>query len=344
VSPPERDEGAAPYRVVGIGASAGGVDALIKVMEGLDSSLDAAVCVVLHVAATGKSLLPSILDRYTELPVAMAVDGERLVAGRVYVAPPDRHLLVADGRVSLTRGPKENGVRPAVDAMLRSLAASVGPGAIAVVLSGALGDGSNGALAVARAGGSVIVQDPEDAVVPSMPERALEAVGDVDSVLPATEIGREIARIANGGAGIEEHGMLASLQDPIEESRHRPDGPATGFTCPECSGALWELEEGGLVRYRCRIGHAYSEDAMLLEQGSSVEAALWAALEVLEERAEFLRRMAGRRAREHPRMRARLEAGAADALERAEQIRRALGGGGERPDAFRVEAEAGAAS
>jgi two-component system, chemotaxis family, protein-glutamate methylesterase/glutaminase len=185
-------------RVVGIGASAGGVDALIRLLRDMDADLPAALLVVLHVPATGRSLLASILNRQTALDVRVAEDGAALAPGRVYVAPPDRHLIVGDGHVRLDRGPKENTVRPAVDPMLRSLAASYGEHSVAVVLSGALGDGSSGALAVKLASGTVIVQDPEDATVPSMPASALRAVGKPDAVLAATDIGPALARLAGG--------------------------------------------------------------------------------------------------------------------------------------------------
>jgi two-component system, chemotaxis family, protein-glutamate methylesterase/glutaminase len=188
-------ERAAPARVIGIGASAGGVEALTRIVRRLPADLEAAVCVVLHIPATGRSLLAPILDRETRLSARVAVDAEPLRAGRLYVAPADRHLIAEDGRLRLERGPKENGVRPAVDPMLRSLAAAYGERAVAVVLSGALGDGSSGALAVRRAGGTVIVQDPADATVPSMPESALEVIGTADLVLPAVEIGPALAAL-----------------------------------------------------------------------------------------------------------------------------------------------------
>jgi two-component system, chemotaxis family, protein-glutamate methylesterase/glutaminase len=187
-------------RVVGIGASAGGVEALMRLFGMLDGDLPAAVLVVLHVPAAGHSLLAPILDRRTALDARVAKDGEVLTPGRVYVAPPDRHLVVAAGRIRLERGPKEHAVRPAVDPMLRSLAAAYGDRAVAVVLSGALGDGSSGALAVKLAGGTVIVQDPEDATVSSMPESALRAVGEADAVLTADAIGPELARLAGAAA------------------------------------------------------------------------------------------------------------------------------------------------
>jgi two-component system chemotaxis response regulator CheB len=309
---------------------------LIKLVAGLPAELPHPVCVVLHLAPFSRSMLPAILDRRCALTVQTAEHDAKLRTGHVYVAPPDRHLLVRDGRVELTRGPKENGVRPAVDTMLRSMAEGWGSRAVAVVLSGALGDGSDGAQYVARAGGAVFVQDPEDAIVSSMPEQALAKVGDDATVLAVDDIGPALAALGPVMDARTEGGDVERPGDLIAESKNRPDGPATGFTCPECSGALWEIHEGGVIQYRCRIGHRYSDDAMLVEQGSAVEAALWSALEVLEERAELLRRIAAQRAQSRPTTQRNLERAADDALARAELIREALATGIEPADAFAV--------
>jgi len=313
-----------PSLVVGIGASAGGVDALRAVVSQLPAGFDAAVCVVLHLPATGKSLLAPILARRTPLETAVAVDGEPVMAGRVYVAPADFHLTVEGGRIVLSRGPKENGVRPAVDAMLRGLARDYGPRAIAVVLSGALGDGSAGAAAVAAAGGVVVVQDPSDAVVPSMPESALRAVGGHAMVLPIGDIGAALAALVEERRAIREDvTMLPNSPEPAEHTPLAPEGPPTALSCPECRGPLWQFADGGLTAYRCRVGHAYSEDALIGAQADGVEAALWTAVEVLEERADLLRRAARGRG-DRSSTRRHLELGAVDALRRARLIRRAL--------------------
>jgi two-component system chemotaxis response regulator CheB len=322
-------------RVVGVGASAGGLDALLRIVRTLRADLPLAICIVLHVPATGRSLLGPILDRQTDFDVKVAEDGEAIRPGRAYVAPPDRHLTVAAGRLQLGRGPKENGVRPAVDPMLRSLAA-YGEHAVAVILSGALGDGSTGALLVKQAGGAVVVQDPDDATVPSMPESAIRAVGDVDAVLTASQIGEALAHMAHGTAEIGGE-LVINSDEGLELGPERPSGPPSAFTCPECHGPLWEASEGDLVRYRCRVGHAYSEDSMMIEQGSAVESALWSALEALEERAEFLRRLAERHAERRPQLHDRFAGAADDAAERAELLRRALGVRGEAPKAFDLQ-------
>ncbi|HET8755815.1 MAG TPA: chemotaxis protein CheB [Solirubrobacteraceae bacterium] len=335
----EAGGGDGPGRVVGIGASAGGVDALMRVVRELPPELPAAICIVLHVPSSGRSLLASILGRQTRLPVVDADEDQLLRPGCIYVAPNDRHLILSDGHLRLDRGPKENGVRPAVDVLLRTLAAAYGPRAIAVILSGALGDGSAGAAAVRNAGGLVIVQDPEDATVASMPESALRAVGSADAVLSAEAIGHELARLVEPER-VEQDTHVMPVDEPLAETPDRPHGPPSPFTCPECSGPLWELREGEVVRYRCRVGHGYTEDAMVIEQGSAVEAALWSALEALEERAEFLRRVAGRHGANRPRLRDRFNTAAEDALERADLIRTALGTRGDRPHALDLQAEA----
>ena len=333
----EAEDGDPSGRVVGIGASAGGVDALIRLVRELPDDFGAAICIVLHVPASGRSLLAPILDRRSRLPATEARDGEPIRPGRIYVAPNDRHLTVSDGHLELGRGPKENGVRPSVDVMFRTLAASYGARAVAVVLSGALGDGSAGALAIYNAGGTVLVQDPEDATVASMPESTLRAVAAPHAVLGAADLGLALARVVPRAVMEEDRGMVR-VDKPLDESAERPDGPPSPFTCPECSGSLWEISDGEIRRYRCRVGHSYSEDAMVIEQGGAVEAALWSALEALEERAEFLRRVAERHGARRPRLRDRFNGAAQDALERAELIREALGTRGEHPHALDPQA------
>jgi two-component system chemotaxis response regulator CheB len=202
--------------------------------------------------------------------------------------------------------------------MFRSLAAAWGTAAVAVVLSGALDDGAAGALAVAQAGGRVIVQDPDDALVPSMPVNAL-AVTAAHHVLPVAEIGATLAEQSEAPVANREAQTRREVVEPQLGSS------PSGFTCPECKGALWELREGELARYRCRVGHAYSEDAMVAAQGTAVEAALWTALEGLEERSELLTRIA-KRLEHQPRAHHRFTADARDAEDRAAIIRRILHG------------------
>ncbi|MCW6007863.1 chemotaxis protein CheB [Micromonospora sp. CPCC 205371] len=283
--------------VVVIGASAGGVEALQSVMSRLPSDLPAAVLVVLHVPRSAPSALPRILDRAGPLPARAAVDGEPLRMGHVHVAIPDHHLLIIGGRIRLSRGPAENGHRPAIDPLFRSAARVYGPRAVGVILSGARDDGAAGLLSIARTGGTVVIQDPADALHPSMPLAALERVSS-DHVVPAAKIGDLLAELA--GTGVE----YAAPSDPRRldaEVAMADSAPLTaedldatpgGYGCPQCGGALFEIEEASVPRYRCRIGHAWSPDSLLEEQAIATESALWMALRALEEKSSLGRRMA----------------------------------------------------
>jgi two-component system, chemotaxis family, protein-glutamate methylesterase/glutaminase len=180
--------------IIIVGGSAGGVDALSSLVQGLPDDLQAPVLVVIHISPSGRGLLPEVLQRHTALRVAFAIDGEAIVAGRIYVAPPDQHLLVEDGRVCLTRAPRENHSRPAIDPLFRSAARVYGPRVIAVVLSGRLDDGTAGLRAVKECGGTTVVQDPDDATHPDMPRNALEQTL-ADHVAPCAQLGALLARL-----------------------------------------------------------------------------------------------------------------------------------------------------
>ncbi len=288
--------------LVVVGASAGGVEALSRLVAKLPGDLPATVLVVLHIPSTPSSSLPRILDRSGPLPATAARDGEPLAPGRILVAPADRHLLVAEGRVRLARGPRENGHRPAVDPLFRSAARWYGPRVIGVVLSGNLDDGSAGLLAIRGRGGATVVQDPQDAHYASMPRNAIAAV-EPDHVAPVDDLGALLERlvleplaeealpVAEAGEDLVTETGIAALDLDALHGDERPGRPA-GLSCPDCAGALWEVEEGELHRYRCRVGHAWSPSSLLAQQDHDLEGALWAALRSLEDRAALARRMA----------------------------------------------------
>ncbi|MFC7496119.1 MULTISPECIES: chemotaxis protein CheB [unclassified Nocardioides] len=320
--------------VVVVGASAGGVEALRSFVGGLPGDISAPVLVVLHVPPNAPSALPSILARVSVRPVRHALHGEPLEAGTIFVAPPDHHLMVVDGALSLTRGPQENGHRPAVDVLFRSAARMAGPQAIGVVLSGSLDDGAAGAHAITSRGGRVMVQDPEEALYASMPEAAARAAG-VDVRLAAEEMGGmltawldELASSTPTGAPVtttmEVEVDMADLEPEAVHSPERPGVPA-GFGCPDCAGALYQIDEGSLRRYRCRVGHAWSAESLLARQSIAMESALWMALRSLEERAALnidMGRQAG--ARGHDLTAARFEESAQETLRAAELVRRLI--------------------
>jgi two-component system, chemotaxis family, protein-glutamate methylesterase/glutaminase len=272
-----------------VGASAGGVEALTRLVRNLPAELDAPILVVLHVAPTGTSVLPSILARAGTLPARHAEDGMRLEAGCIYVAPPDRHLLVEDGVSRLDRGPKENGHRPAIDPLFRSAAYQLGSRTVGLILSGVLDDGSAGLRSLRSHCGVAVVQDPDDAFYGGMPQRAIE-YAHPDYVLPIDEIAALLPGLVRAEPAKPE-GLEAVA--PKVTPRGNPHG-ASGLTCPECNGALWEVSDGDLVRYECRVGHAYNADSLVVEQAAALEAALWGALRALEERAALARRLAER--------------------------------------------------
>jgi two-component system chemotaxis response regulator CheB len=290
--------------VIVIGASAGGVEALRALVSRLPADLPAAVLVVLHIPAYGGSVLPAILARAGELPAEHPAPLERLTESRILVAPPDHHLVVDGERVRITRGPNENGHRPAIDVLFRSAARSCGSRVIGVVLSGVLDDGTAGLTAIANRGGVTVVQDPTDATYPGMPLSAMEHLA-VDHIAPAAEIGDLLVRLCkeeppegdlpvSGLMKIETD--VAVLDEDAMTHDDRPGRPS-GFSCPDCNGVLWEIHDGELVRYRCRVGHAWSAESLLGQQTDQLDGALWMALRGLEEKAALARTM-GDRARD----------------------------------------------
>jgi two-component system chemotaxis response regulator CheB len=315
-----------------VGASAGGVEALVSLCRQLPSTFPVPVLVVLHIAARGSSALPAILSRAGQLPAAHPKDGEPLRAGRVYVAPPDQHLVVDDGHVHLDRGPRENGHRPAIDVLFRSAAAAFGDGTVAVVLSGLLDDGSAGAVAVRSTGGRVVVQDPDDALYGDMPRNAMKS-GEPDTVAPVSQIGGILTRMvrpdAVGSEPVHNPGSRGTITDvdPALEDGDPDTVPGlrrSAYACPECSGVLWESDEA-VLRFRCRVGHRFSLESLLTEHGTALEATLWAAVRMFSERAGLVRRLAeSARLQARERATRRFEASAHEAEERAEVLRRLL--------------------
>lgn len=289
------------HDVIVMGASTGGVEALMQIVRDLPADLPAAVLVVLHVPPQGASRLPQILSRAGALPATHPTNHEPIRPGHIYVAPPDFHLLVEKDRVRVVRGPRENRARPAIDPLFRSAATTCGPRVVGVILTGALDDGTAGLWAIKERGGIAVVQDPEDALVPSMPSNALEYV-DVNYCPPLSEIPALLVRLAREPAEKEEaypvpkdmelESKLAASDTRTMENEER-SGVLSAFTCPECKGPLWELYEGKLIRFRCRQGHAFTADTMLNGQAEAVEDALWTALNILQENQQMLYKLAG---------------------------------------------------
>jgi two-component system chemotaxis response regulator CheB len=321
------------HDIIVVGASAGGVQALVNLVPLLPQDLPAALFVVVHFPATATSVLPHLLERAGPLPAAHAQDGEPIQHGRIYVAPPDYHLLLKRGTVHLSRGPHENGHRPAIDVLFRSAALAYGPQVVGVVLSGTLDDGTAGLRAIKSRRGVAIVQDPAEALYGDMPRNALELVA-VDHSLPLAGIAAALTRLAQEPVTEEGNGLsLERLQFDVAiadfnldaiENEGRPGQPSP-FACPECGGVLWERDDGELLTFRCRVGHAYSPDTLLAHQTKALETALWTALRALEERASLLKRMIQRfHERDTPQLAVRFEQQYREAEQQAALLRHLL--------------------
>jgi two-component system, chemotaxis family, protein-glutamate methylesterase/glutaminase len=313
---PSPDEPTTPP-LVAIGASAGGIEALRIVLPMLPPEIPAAVAIVLHRSASHDGdRLRTVLSANVRLPVSVADDGALIQPGRIALCPGGVHLVAERGRFRLTTEAHENGSRPAVDVLFRSVAATCGPRAVGVILSGTLDDGTAGLATIKAAGGFAVVQDPRDATFAGMPANAIENVA-VDAIAPAGQLGAIIARFAHAAA---------NRPPPSGEQRDESSEPSL-FSCPDCGGVLSLIEGDGSVRFRCRTGHAYGPRTLFSKQGEGLEAALWVALRALVERTDLSERLA-QRARERglPIAAERFDRQAQEARRRAETVRGAIGG------------------
>src|SRR5215212_9243605 len=275
-------------RCIVIGASAGGFEVLKELVSQLPADLAVPVFIVLHIPAYEPSLLPELFDHFGPLSALHPQDGAQIQAGHIYVAPPDHHLLIDDSHVAVKKGPKENGFRPSIDALFRSAAYSYGTGAIGVVLSGALNDGTSGLWSIKRLGGIAIVQEPYQAKYWSMPRSALEYV-EADYKVPSNVIGLLLTELVQAqptqeemmGNDINEDARRLAIETQVAAGVNLPEktildlGSMTQFTCPECRGALVGIKEGGLFRFRCHTGHGFSADSLLEGLTEKVGELIW---------------------------------------------------------------------
>jgi two-component system, chemotaxis family, protein-glutamate methylesterase/glutaminase len=279
--------------IIVIGASAGGFEALQRLVSGLPKDLPASLFIVWHMAPDVRGVLPQVLNRAGTLYAAHPYDHEHIVPNRIYVAPPDRHLLVERGRVHVTRGPKENRFRPAIDPLFRSAAYAYGPRVIGVILSGALDDGTSGLWTVKHRGGLAIVQDPNEAEVPSMPENALREVA-VDYCVPVAQMAALLTRLSKEEVrGAVEINMADDEQAKIEIGIAAEDsafeagvtkfGALSPYTCPECHGVLSQLQDGHRFSFRYHTGHAFSADTLLACVTETIEDSLYSTIRGIEE-------------------------------------------------------------
>lgn len=284
-----------------IGASAGGTDAVTRLLAQLPGSFPAAIFVVVHIApdATGAALLKA-LNGAGNFACTEARDGESFSVGHVYVAPPDHHLLVGKGHMKVTKGARENRSRPSIDPLFRSAAVAYRSRVIGVVLTGYLDDGTAGLSAVHRCGGAAVVQEPADAAYPDMPQNALNRVEDAHRV-PLAEMGALLTglvqRKAKKDRPVPEDIVIeAQIAERVLSDLDSVEalGDQVPFNCPNCGGVLWEVGTGESPRYRCHTGHAFTAPVLLAEQSAKIEETLWAALRMFEERRNLLGTMSRR--------------------------------------------------
>jgi two-component system chemotaxis response regulator CheB len=283
--------------ILAVGTSAGGVEALVFLAKNFPSDLPASVLLTLHLPWHAHSELDAILTNAGPLPASFAVDGETLKKGHVYIAPPNRHLLLGNNRLSLGNGPRENNSRPSIDAMLRSAAVCCSARTVGVVLTGTLGDGASGLWAVRTAGGIAVVQDPRDAAFSEMPQTALNRAKP-QHVASLVEMPALLDRLVRQPAG-KPRPLPANIKSEVEIARNGAStmyemdafGKRSMLACPDCGGVMWEIEEEELSRFRCHVGHTYTAEVMSVALDDSLRRALAIAQRALEERLLLARKL-----------------------------------------------------
>jgi two-component system, chemotaxis family, protein-glutamate methylesterase/glutaminase len=321
----------ASKRIVVVGASAGGVRALQKLASLLPADFSAPILAVQHIGAH-PSILPDLLRSAGPLPAAHAQDGDEIRAGRILVAPPDRHMVVEDAIVRLVRGPKEHHARPAIDPLFRSAAVTWGPATTGVLLTGLLNDGTPGLQAIHNCGGTTIVQDPAEALAPAMPMSALRAV-KVDYQVPVAAMGELLQRLAAGKPGaargeapaqITHENDIAFGEGDFMEHLEAIAKPST-FVCPDCDGALWEIRDSQPRRFRCHTGHAYTLNSLYNTHSQTTDESLWSALRALQEKEILLKSIAaGYRGERDEKEAARIDEEAEDIARHAAALRKLI--------------------
>ena len=291
------------HHIITIGTSAGGVQALRTLLKQIPPKFPASIYIVLHLSNEAASNLAAVLKKSARLPIGFAEDKQAIELGRIYLAPPDFHLMLERGRVRVIRGPRENRMRPAVDPLFRSAAVAYRSYVTGIVLTGMLDDGTAGLEAVKACGGMAIVQDPADAEYSSMPKSAIANV-EVDHIVSLKDIPPLlIERVCQKPSMVNKAPAHLLLESPIsmdaitEPITMEKIGKPVAHSCPSCGGPLWEIgksKKDSLLRYRCHVGHAFSNRTLIEEQSEATEKALWVALRTLEERARLLKNMSDR--------------------------------------------------
>lgn len=288
----------ATKNIIVIGASAGGVDALSRLCATLPADLPACVFVAQHLSPASRSVLPQLLGRAGPLPAMAPVDGQVFEPGHIYVAPPDHHLLLRGDKMLVRRGPHENRTRPAVNALFRSAALAAGSRVIGMVLTGLLDDGTEGLIAIKAAGGTSVVQDPEDAEWPSMPRNAVKR-DHVDHVVPLANMAPLLVRLTSEEAGpsiplpaeYATEDRIAAQEFAVTEPEIETPGAPSHLSCPDCGGVLNQINTGDELRFRCQVGHAFTPLGLADAQNEELERALSVAVRTHRDRIRLFTQM-----------------------------------------------------
>lgn len=321
--------------IIVIGGSTGGFEAFKKIVQRLPPDLDASIFIVWHMSPNIRGILPEVLNKLNTIEAAHAYDMEIIRPNRIYVAPPDHHLLVEEGHVRVTRGPKENRFRPAVDPLFRSAAYAYGSRVIGVVLSGGLDDGTAGLWRIKYSGGLAVVQDPADAEASSMPENALREVA-VDYCVPVDEIAALLVRLSSehivaNGEFMKDEKTKIEIDIAAEENGLKKGsldiGTLSPYTCPECHGVLSKIMDGDFARFRCHTGHAYSADTLMATLTEKIEDSLYSAIRGMDESILLLNHVGDHYAEANqPKLAAAYFKKAKEAGERSDLVRRTVHG------------------
>ncbi|HKB87856.1 MAG TPA: chemotaxis protein CheB [Ignavibacteriaceae bacterium] len=284
-------------KIIVIGTSAGGIDALSTICEKLPSDFAIPVFIVWHISPESMNYFPQMLAKKTKLRVQSAIDNQAIKPGYIYTAPPNNHVLIEDSKMRVVYGPKENRFRPAIDPLFRSAAYAFGSDSIGILLSGMLNDGTSGLWSIKDRGGVTIVQDPEEAQFPDMPLNALHNVS-IDYKISIEKMGNLLVKLAadhtvNNNSNDRPEKMKIEIKmvsdGNVLDTDVKQIGELSEFTCPECHGSLWQIKEGNIIRFRCRTGHAYSASALLEELSVVIEKRIWSVIKGLEEHTSLVK-------------------------------------------------------
>jgi two-component system chemotaxis response regulator CheB len=242
-------------------------------------------------------MLVSRLQKHTTYTCKMPAHGEIMKSKHIYIARPDHHLLLKENKILVGKGPMENRYRPSIDTLFRSAAASHGARVIGIILTGMLEDGAAGMMAIRRAGGVCIIQDPNEAQYPDMPKAVLNQL-DPDFSVPVSQMGEVLSRVLKRKKKkskripadvVMESKIAERTQIGIDAMKEL--GQHSLFSCPDCGGGLWEMKANGTTHYRCHVGHSFTSEGLLIGMEYTTESALWTALRIIEERKNLLRKI-----------------------------------------------------